>query len=182
MPQYDLSEPEYFRQIEQLARDVVNATGDDWPLYEEEPDHTPLQRAMGRLARAIRRYHYELDGCIEERDRPEVKLAGVMVIRPEAMPLGMDDTYEQVCEELGVEPRPEGWALWNTWDKDGRPTTMVVTHVATTERLVVNWSHRIEMYPVTPMPAQIVMVRQGWAQPMTFSPLGTRHIGLHGQP
>ena len=37
------------------------------------------------------------------------------------------DTYDAGCERLGVVARDEGWALWHTWDDQGRPCTVVTT-------------------------------------------------------
>ena len=59
---------------------------------------------------------------------------------------------------------------------------MVVTAVAATEGLLANWAHGISIYPVVPLPAQIELVRQGWVEPMTFSPRAVRYMGLAGQP
>lgn len=184
VPRPELTEPEYLRQIEQLARNVVNAASEEgWLTYNDEPtDATRLQRMVNKLALAIRHYHFAGDGCLEEADRPEVRLVGVLLLRPEVMPAGLNETYEQMCLRLGVEPRPEGWALWNTWGENGGPATMVVTDVAATEGLLANWTRGISTYPVTPLPSQIVLVRQGWVEPMTFSPRAVRHIGLAGQP
>lgn len=184
MPRPELTETEYLRQIERLARGVANATTDeDWFSYDEDPpEATRLQRMAGALARGIRRYHFDGDGCMEdERDRPEMKLAGVLILRPEAMPVGMDETYEQTCLRLGVDAQPEGWALWNTWSEGGDAVTMVVSAVATTEGLLTNWTRGIAYYPTVPLPSQIVLVRQGWTEPMTLSPNSVRRLGLRGQ-
>ncbi|MFC0548899.1 hypothetical protein [Kutzneria chonburiensis] len=103
-----LTESEYLRQIERVARSVVDAaSGEEW--------------------------------------------------------LGIDETYEQMCRRLGVEPRPDGWALWNTWGENGQAATMIVTDVAPPKAC---W----RTGPVA------------WGEPMTFSPHATRHLGLTGQP
>jgi hypothetical protein len=66
--------------------------------------------------------------------------------------------------------------------ENGQAATMVVTDVAATEGLLANWAHGISIYPVAPLPAQIELVRQGWVEPMTFSPRAVRYMGLAGQP
>jgi hypothetical protein len=66
--------------------------------------------------------------------------------------------------------------------ENGQAATMVVTDVAATEGLLANWAHGISIYPVVPLPAQIELVRQGWVEPMTFSPRAVRYMGLAGQP
>jgi hypothetical protein len=52
----------------------------------------------------------------------------------------VEEGYEEVCARIGVEPRPEGWALWNTWSDGELKVTMVVTSVETTGGLLENWS------------------------------------------
>jgi hypothetical protein len=47
---------------------------------------------------------------------------------------------------------------------------------------LANWPRGVSIYPVAPLPAQIELVRQGWVEPMTFSPHAMRHMGLAGQP
>ncbi|MEO6083325.1 MAG: hypothetical protein ABIQ18_09490 [Umezawaea sp.] len=185
MPRPDLTETEYLRQIERLARGVVDAAcGEDWFTYGDTPaEATQLQRRVNLLAREIRRYHFSGDGCLDdEADRPEVRLIGVLVLRPHVMPAGMNETYEDMCLRLGVEPRPDGWALWNTYGENGQAVTMVMTDVSATEGLLANWARGISIYPVTPLPAQIELVRQGWVEPMTFSPRAVLFMGLAGQP
>ncbi|MFC9730067.1 hypothetical protein ACFWGM_05555 [Streptomyces roseolus] len=85
-----------------------------------------------------------------------VRLVGTSVLKPGLMPAGVDEPYEAVCARIGVEPRAEGWALWNTWDRDGEvKVTRVVTAVATTEGLFANWAHGRALDPVTPLPSQV---------------------------
>jgi hypothetical protein len=180
----ELTEPDYLREIERLAHRVSVAAADEgWlsPLTDP-PDATPLQRGVNALARALRAYHFEGDGCVDEEDRPTVRLAGATVLRPGRMPAGIDDDYEEVCARLGVEPRPEGWALWNTWGDGAGQVTMVVTAVETTEGLFLNWSHGRAVDPVTPLPSQIALIRHGWIGPMTFSPRAATRTGLTGRP
>jgi hypothetical protein len=132
----ELSESDYLREIERLANRVkVEAMSEGWLSYQEDPeDATAFQRSVNALARALRHYHFEGDGCLEE-DRPLVRLVGASVLKPGAMPAGVGEEYEEVCARIGVEPRPEGWALWNTWSDGELKVTMVVTAVETTEGL-----------------------------------------------
>ncbi|MFJ9839974.1 hypothetical protein ACIRYZ_05815 [Kitasatospora sp. NPDC101155] len=171
--------------MERLVHAVVRAADKEgWLEYGPEPgDATPLQRAVNELARNVLYYHFPGDGCLhEEQDRPELKLAGVAILRPEAMPEGMEETYEQACLRLGVDARPEGWALWNTWGDGGIPVTMVVAAVDTTEGLLWHWSRGRRFYPVTPLPSQVALVHSGWHAHMIFSPEGVRRMGLRRQP
>ncbi|MER5864286.1 hypothetical protein [Kitasatospora sp. NPDC002040] len=183
MPTPELSDPDHLREIERLAYLVtVEASNEDWLSFDPDPeDATPLRRSINALARALRSYHFDGDGCVEE-DRPLVRLVGATVLKPGVMPTGVDDDYEQACARIGVEARPEGWALWNTWDDDGRQVTMVVSAVETTEGLFANWSRGRALDPVTPLPSQVAQVRRGWIGPMTFSPRGVRRTGRGGQP
>ncbi|MFD3842681.1 hypothetical protein ACFWWC_41580 [Streptomyces sp. NPDC058642] len=76
-----------------------------------------------------------------EEDRPLVRLVGASVLTPEVMPAGVEEEYDEICARIGVEPRPEGWALWNTWSDGGElKVTMRVSAVETTEGLLENWS------------------------------------------
>ncbi|MFF2144149.1 hypothetical protein [Kitasatospora sp. NPDC058190] len=181
-----VSELDHLRELERIVRAVVGAAGDEgWLEYGPDPeDATPLQRAVNEVARKILYYHFPGDGCLdEERERPELKLVGVAILRPEAMPAGMEETYEQACLRLGVEARPEGWALWNTWGDDGQvKVTMVVAAVDTTEGLLWHWSRGREFNPVTPLPSQVALIHHGWHAHMIFSPWGVRRLGLRGQP
>ncbi|MGW0185695.1 hypothetical protein ACWDV7_08100 [Streptomyces sp. NPDC003362] len=178
-----LSDLDYLREIERLANRVkAQAASEGWLSYGEDPDDaTPLRRSVNALARALRHYHFEGDGCLEEV-RPLVRLVGASVLKPGAMPAGVEEEYEEVCARLGVEPRPEGWALWNTWSDGELKVTMVVSAVETTEGLFQNWSRGRALDPVTPLPSQVVLVRHGWIGPMTFSPRGVSRLGLDGRP
>ncbi|MEV6194860.1 hypothetical protein AB0M19_20975 [Streptomyces sp. NPDC051920] len=185
MPRPELSEFDHLREIERLAQAVTNAAAaEGWLSFASGSEEaTSLQRAVNQLARGLRHYHFPGDGCLdEEEDRPTVKLAGVVVLRPSAMPAGMEETYQEACARLGVEPRPEGWALWNTWSEDGVRVTMIVSAVDTTEGLLANWARGRAAYPVTPVPSQIVQIHQGWSGPMIFSPFGAKKLGLTGHP
>ncbi|MEU3980564.1 hypothetical protein AB0F77_10710 [Streptomyces sp. NPDC026672] len=179
----ELGSLDYLREIERLAHRVrTEASIEEWLSYDEDPeDATPLQRSVNALARALRHYHFEGDGCVEE-DRPLVRLVGASVLRPGSMPVGVEEGYEEVCARIGVEPRPEGWALWNTWGDGKLKVTMVVTAVETTEGLFRNWALGRALDPVSPLPSQIALVRHGWIGPMTFSPRSVSKTGLDGHP
>ncbi|MER7403074.1 hypothetical protein ABT373_11445 [Streptomyces sp. NPDC000070] len=183
MPRPELSELDYLREIERLARAVTAAASAEGHLsYAPDPEGaTPLQRAVNALAREIRHYHFPGDGCLPEENRPPVRLAGVVVLRPTSLPPGMEETYEEACARLGVEARAEGWALWNTWGKGGARVTMVVSSVDTTLGLLANWARGRDVYPVSPVPSQVAQIQQGWAGPMTFSPWGAERLGITGQ-
>jgi hypothetical protein len=180
-----MSEAEYLREIEARCRAVVSAAaGEGWLAYGDVTEETTaLRGAVNVLARTLRHYHYRGDGCLdEEADRPRMRLVGVIVLRPEAMPLGMDGDYETACQRLNVDPRPEGWAVWNTWSERGLEVSLVLTDLDGTEGLLVNWARGIAAYPVTPVPTQIVQVRQGWVAPMIVSPKVRGHLGVDGLP
>ncbi|MEU6688390.1 hypothetical protein [Streptomyces sp. NPDC046832] len=177
-----LTRDEYLNEVERLAREVRSAALEEgWLCYGHDPeDATTLQRAVNALARALQHHHFPGDGCVEEEDRPLVELAGVVIIRPGAMPIALDETYEQACLRIGVEPREEGWALWNTWGKGQSRITMVVSAVGTTEGLLANWSRGVDVFPVRPLPSQVALIQQGWSGPMTLSPLAVKKTGLLG--
>ncbi|MEV6682952.1 hypothetical protein AB0N09_39745 [Streptomyces erythrochromogenes] len=178
-----LSELDHLREIERLADHVrLAASGEGWLSYREDPeDATALHRSVNALARALRHHHFEGDGC-SGGDRPLIRLAGASVLKPGAMPAGVEEEYEEACARIGVEPRSEGWALWNTWSDGGLTVTMVVSAVATTEGLFENWSRGRDIDPVSPLPSQIALVRHGWIGPMTFSPRTVSRTGLGGEP
>ncbi|GHH17718.1 hypothetical protein [Streptomyces lanatus] len=184
MTSLELDDLDHLREIERLAARVREAASDEgWLCYLEDPeDATPLQRSVNALARVLRHYHFEGDGCLEDDDRPTVRLVGACVLRPAVMPAGVEETYAEVCARIGVEPRPEGWALWHTWSDGDLKVTMVVTAVETTEGLFQNWSCGRAVDPLTPLPSQIALVRHGWIGPITFSPRGVSRTGLGGQP
>ncbi|MFF7216029.1 hypothetical protein ACFZAU_36755 [Streptomyces sp. NPDC008238] len=184
MTRPELTELDHLREVERLARAVVSAAGDEsWLSYLPEPqDATALQRAVNALARSIRHYHFPGDGCVDDEDRPDVRLVGVVILRPGAMPAEWTETYDAACARLGVEARPEGWALWNTWSDGGMPATMVVSADDTTEGLLRNWSRGRAALPVLPLPSQVALVHQGWNAPMVLSPAAAHRTGLSGRP
>ncbi|MFJ4536722.1 hypothetical protein ACIP39_12255 [Streptomyces tibetensis] len=178
-----LTQNEYLSEVERLAREVRSAAWEEgWLCYGHDPeDATTLQRAVNALARVLQHHHFPGDGCVEEEDRPLVELVGVVIIRPGAMPSALDETYEQACLRIGVEPREEGWALWNTWGKGQSRMTMVVSAVDTTDGLLANWSRGVDILPVQPLPSQVALIQQGWAGPMTLSPRAAKKTGLLDQ-
>ncbi|MEV6867263.1 hypothetical protein AB0M44_40515 [Streptosporangium subroseum] len=179
MGQAELSEPEYLRHIEHLTRQIVNAAAHEgWLTYGDDPSElTPLQQAVNEVARQIRHYHFDQDGCIDP-ELPMMQLAGAVILQPKAVPIGMEGTYPQICARLGVEARPEGWAIWNTWATSGQPISIIMVDMDGTEGMLMNWTRGIEVYPVTPLPAQVVLTRQGWVTPMTLSLFSTRKLGI----
>jgi len=176
----DLRLEEYLRQVELLAIDVVErAAAEGWLSYRAEPEGaTPLQRAVNELARHLRHYHFDGDGCLDER--PVLRLGGAALITP-------GDTgeerrvYRARCAHLGVEARAEGWALWHTWDDGHRPHTIVTTAIETTEGLLQNWSLGRDRHPVRPHRAQIAAVVRDWIQPVILSPIHARDMGIGGR-
>ncbi|WP_329426283.1 hypothetical protein OG339_39340 [Streptosporangium sp. NBC_01495] len=178
MSRTDLSEIEYLRHIEHLAREIVNAADrEGWlTLTAASDEATPLHRAVIETARQLRHHHFDGDGCLDE-DLPLMKLAGVVILRPDALPVDMQESYSEICARLDVEARPGGWAIWNTWAKDGQPISIVMVDHSGTAGLLTNWAQGIEVYPITPLPAQVVLTRQGWVTPMTLSPASARKLG-----
>ncbi|WP_406368896.1 hypothetical protein OG788_02845 [Streptomyces sp. NBC_00647] len=174
-----LTQAEYLAEVERLAREVRSAAlVEGWLTYGNDPEGaTVLQRAVNELARTLRHHHFPGDGCVEE-ELPLIDLVGVVIIRPGVMPSARDETYEQACLRIGVEPREEGWALWNTWGKAQDRITMVVSAVDTTVGLLANWSRGVDVSPVRPLPSQIALIRQGWSGPMTLSPRAVKRTGL----
>ncbi|GAA4983777.1 hypothetical protein HD597_009495 [Nonomuraea thailandensis] len=178
-----LSETEYLRHIELLARDVIHAANEEgWLTYDREATAaTPLHRAVNELARQIRHHHFSGDGCLED-DLPLMRLAGIVLLHPKAIPPDMEGTYEEICARLGVPPAADGWAVWNAWAHDRQPISIVLADTDGTEGILVNWAHGIEVYPAAPLPAQVVLTRQGWITPMTLSPLSARKLGVTRPP
>ncbi|MDX6741941.1 hypothetical protein [Actinocorallia sp. A-T 12471] len=175
----DPDELDYLRGIELLARELVTRAGEEGRLsHGPEPDDaTPLQRTINKIASSVRHYHFEGDGCLE--DRPGIGLGGAALITPGSL-LGPAGTYERLCRLLGVAPRAEGWALWHTWDNKQRAHTLVTTRLATTEGLLENWSRGISSYPAAPERAHIAAVVRGWRGPIILSPDHARDLDLGG--
>jgi hypothetical protein len=112
----------------------------------------------------------------------QVAKGHVACVLPSDVVGGDQEGYEEVCARIGVEPRSEGWALWNTWSGGELKVTMVVSAVETTEGLFQNWSRGRVIDPVAPLPSQIALVRRDWIGPMTFSPRAVSRMGLNGEP
>jgi hypothetical protein len=170
----DLDEFDYLRRVEMLARELVERAHDEgWLSYAGDPDDaTPLQRMVNELARTLRHYHFEGDGCIDER--PACRIGGAGLIRPDS------DAYTEMCSRLGVEARAEGWALWHTWDNEQQAHTLVTTCIATTEGLLANWARGISVLPSKPDRAQVIAVVRGWTDPVVLFPDHARDVGLGG--
>ncbi|MEU8165505.1 hypothetical protein AB0B97_03220 [Micromonospora sp. NPDC049004] len=169
MPDIDPTDAEYLREIELLANDVVDRALDEgWLSFDPDPDDaTPLQRAVNALGRQLRHYHFEDDGCVEP-DAPLVGLAGALLVRPTTVL--SEQEYIDICERLGVEARPQGWALWHTWDQKGRRITMVTTRISTTEEMLLVWSKGRHMVPIKPPRAAVAATVRGWLGPAVESP------------
>ena len=60
-------DPDYLSLIHHLAEEVVHAAieEDAFEVYLDEEPKTPLQRSITRLARSIKHWHYDGDGCLE---------------------------------------------------------------------------------------------------------------------
>lgn len=169
VPDIDPSEAEYLHEIELLANDVVNRALDEgWLSFDPDPDDaTPLQRAVNALGRQLQDHHFEHDGCVDP-DAPLVGLAGALLVRPTT--IMSEQEYIDVCERLGVEARPQGWALWHTWDQKGRRITMVTTRISTTEGMLLVWSKGRHLVPVKPPRAAVAATVRGWIGPAVRSP------------
>ncbi|MFI6598680.1 hypothetical protein ACIBHX_20675 [Nonomuraea sp. NPDC050536] len=173
----DLDEHDYLRRVELLARDVVDRAADEgWLSYRSDSSDaaTPLQRVVNELARTLLHYHFEGDGCMEESRLYRIGAAGI--IRPDAG----HGSYDELCGSLGVEARPEGWALWHAWDDEQEPHTLVTTCITTTEGLLSNWARGISVLPALPDRAQVIAVVRGWVGPATLSPDHAAQRGLSG--
>ncbi|MET9132153.1 hypothetical protein [Streptomyces antibioticus] len=185
MPRPELTEPDYLRELERLARAVTAAAAAEGTLTHG-PDPigaTALHRAVNALARAVRHHHFPGDGCLpEEEDRPTVRLVGVVLLRPSAMPAGTDESYDEACARLAVEPRAEGWALWNTWGDGGAPVTLVVTDVAATEALLAHWAHGGSAAPATSAAVPDHGGPAGVDGPDDVLPAGRPRVGIPGLP
>lgn len=150
-------------------------------LPADREDATPLQASVNALARALRTCHFPGDGCMEE-DRTLTRLVGAAMFGPLVMPAGVEEGHGEACACLGVAPRSEGWALWNTWGEGGLEVTLVVSAVETTVGLLENWSRGRAVDPVLPLPSRIAVVRRGWIGLMTLAPRAARWAGLGGRP
>ncbi|GAA0839791.1 hypothetical protein GCM10009525_51470 [Streptosporangium amethystogenes subsp. fukuiense] len=49
--------------------------------------------------------------------------------------------------------------------KLSQPISIVLVDSSGTEGLLANWVQGVEVHPVTPLPAQVVLTRQGWVTP-----------------
>lgn len=165
-------EQDYLRQIELLARDVVHAA-------QDPASATALQEAVDDLARTLRHRHFDGDGCVDD-GRPVLHLGGAALLTP-GTTAGRNDNYRAGCSRLGVAERPDGWALWYTWDDQQRAHTMVTTALETTRELLEQWSQGRDVHPAQPWRAQIAAVVRGWVGPVTLSPSHAARTGLGGR-
>lgn len=181
MPDADDSEREYLRQVELLAQDVFSrALDEEWLSLDPDPnDATPLQRAINALARCLRVYHFEDDGCVDP-DVPLVNVAGALVVSP--VTISNKKRYGEICTRLGVEARPIGWALWQTWNERGKAITLVTTKISTTEGMLLAWSKGHDMMPAKPLPAAVAATVQGWFGPAIMSPGYAARAGIAVHP
>ncbi|WP_433361445.1 hypothetical protein ACQPZX_28490 [Actinoplanes sp. CA-142083] len=177
MVEPELGEHDYLRQIELLARDVVDAAYEEgWLSYEADPeDAGVVRRAVNELGRMLRHRHFGGDGCLPE-ERPLLHLGGAALITPD-----LGDNYRAGCARLGVAEREEGWALWHTWDDRARAHTMVTTAIETTRALLDGWARGEDVHPGQPRRAQVAAVVRGWVGPVTLSPSHATTIGLGGR-
>ena len=62
-----MSDDEYLSHIEQLAQAVFDAAVDERgaAIFDSDLQNTPLERAIHDLICAVRRVHYDGDGCLE---------------------------------------------------------------------------------------------------------------------
>jgi hypothetical protein len=62
-----LSDDEYLRRVEDLAREVVGQAGEEgWLSLTSDPSGaTGLQCAVNELARELRHLHDDGDGCVD---------------------------------------------------------------------------------------------------------------------
>ncbi|MFF5290094.1 hypothetical protein [Paractinoplanes globisporus] len=170
MPEPELSEQDYLRQIELLALDVVDAARGEGRIGNDAdpPGETALQRAVNALACRLRHQHFEGDGCVED-DRPLMRLGGAALIGPGTGDASRDN-YRTGCARLGVDPRPDGWALWYCWDHNARAHTLVTTALTTTRALLESWARGRDVHPAWPLRSQVRAVARGWVGPVVLSP------------
>lgn len=50
-----------------------------------------------------------------------------------------------------------------------------IEHLARSQRVI---GEIADTHPVVPLPAQVVLSRQGWVTPMTLSPFSARRLGV----
>jgi hypothetical protein len=147
-------------------------------LNDDPENATALHRAINELSRHLSHWHFTFDGCLE--DRPTRPLGSAYLLLPGETPEQQQE-YRYGCDRLGVDPRPEGWALWHTWDHKERAHTMVTTLLDTTAALLESWTRGRDRQPVEPLRAQIKVVVRGWLGPTHLSPGQARAIGLGGR-
>ncbi|GHJ50052.1 hypothetical protein Cs7R123_73940 [Catellatospora sp. TT07R-123] len=169
---------DYLRQVEFLAnRLVATAYDEGWEVLEPSADAGPVALALREIAMVLQHFHFDGDGCLDDESRLR-DVAGVLVLRPEAMPPTADYTYEQVCAGLYLKPQPGGWAIWNTWTRSRKRCALVLNDPHTTEGLLLAWEHGRAIWPAEPLKGQVARVVSGWVGPMVWHPHHAERIIL----
>lgn len=147
-----------------------NESGRELPRYITAPDvrSRPRTRAAHALVTQVPVYNHTRPSPTEVGVVDPV--IGALVIRPERMPHVLIDDYATVCRDLGVEPRPEGWALWFGVDASGATFTVFTRHVHPTEAALSQW--REDCFSDLPVLGEddLVDLREGWVTPCEPNP------------
>lgn len=165
-------DPDYLRRVESCARELIlEAVKEARQIYLDDLHATAFDRALVDLARAVEDWeHFTGDGCLTG-DPPGLPLAGIVVLKPQAMPPTARFTYESACGGLGVEPRAEGWAVWNVWDrKVAYRYALVLSDFTVTHAVLRNWAAGVAVQPGEPFRHHIVQRVEGWIRPMIHFP------------
>ena len=151
-----------------------------WQTYVPDPaEATALLQAVNELARALRHWDFDGDGCIDDGRQP-LRLGGAAIITSGST-TAQQDAYRYGCARLGVDARDGGWALWHSWDDKARAHTLVTTALDTIRALRGNWSHGRDVHRVQPRRARIAAVVPDWVGPITLSPSPAATVGLGGR-
>lgn len=176
-------DPDYLRRVESCARELIlEAVKEERQIYFEDPQATAFERALLDLARAVQDWeHFTGDGCLADDPEP-LPLAGIVVLKPQAMPPTARFSYESACGGLGVEARAEGWAVWNVWDRKVKYRyALVLSDFTVTEAVLRNWADGIAVQPGEPLRHHIARRVDGWVRPMIHFPR-LAEAGLRGRP
>jgi hypothetical protein len=177
-------DPDYLRRVESCARELIlEAVKENRQVYLEDSHPTAFDRALVDLARAVEDWeHFTGDGCLAD-DPPSLPLAGIVILKPKAMPPTARFTYESACDGLGVEPRIEGWAVWNVWDERRKHRhALILSDFNVTQALLRNWAAGIAVQPSQPLRHHIAQRVEGWVRPMIQFPRLTQDASLQGRP